>query len=70
MKVKTKVVTLVTAKFSDEEVNLIRKLGEHCLRPTNSISDALEEVFGYDIGIKMSNFLIELAEGFAPKNNA
>lgn len=70
MKIKSKVVTVVTAKFSDEEVNLMISLGRHCLRPENSITDALVEVFGYDQGHQMAQILINLAEGFAPKNNA
>ena len=70
MKIKSKVVTVVTAKFSDEEVNLMISLGRHCLSPENNITDALVEVFGYDQGHQMAQILINLAEGFSPKSNA
>ena len=70
MKIKAKVVTVVTAKFSDEEVNLMISLGRHCLRPENSITDALVEVFDYNRGQQMARILVDLAEGFAPKSNA
>ena len=70
MKIKSKVVTVVTAKFTDEEVNLMTSMGSHCRRPSNSITDALVEVFGYDQGLQMAQILINLAEGFSPKSNA
>lgn len=70
MKIKYKVVTLVTAKFSDEEVHLMISLGWHCGHTSNRITDALVEVFGYDQGHQMAQILINLAEGFYPKSNA
>ena len=70
MKIKSKVVTVVTAKFSDEEVNLMISLGWQAGNPENSITNALVEVFGYDQGHQMTQILINLAEGFAPKSNA
>lgn len=70
MKIKAKVVTVVTAKFSDEEVHLMISLGWHCGHTSNSITDALVKVFGYDQGHQMAQILINLAEGFYPKSNA